>query len=141
MVNIDTPRYKQFIEEWQRADNINTFAEKYGVTVSTARTTSSTIRRAGVDLKFLGVEARRPRRPRPKAEFFASNLQNVMTQRNLSPRDLGETLAVDTNVVRTWTTGRAEPSLGDLISLSRALCLTVDDLLGVSGPIHEDESA
>lgn len=138
-INIDSPRYKQFIEEWQRASSINEFAENYGVAVSTARATSSSLRKAGVTLKFLGVEARRTKRIRPRAELFALNLQNVSTQRRLTPRDLADAMGVDTAVVRSWLAGRAEPSLGDLISLSKVLCLTVDDLLGVSGPLDDAE--
>ena len=137
--NVDSPRYKQFIEEWQRASNINEFATKYGIAVSSARVTSSNLRKHGVDLKFLGVEARKTKRVRPKAELFHMNLRNVMHQRGLMVRDLADSLGIEPNVLRAWVSGRAEPSLGDLITLSKTLCLTVDDLLGTSGLLHEDD--
>ncbi|WP_458408458.1 helix-turn-helix domain-containing protein [Anaerotignum sp.] len=68
---------------------------------------------------------------------FAENLKKYRKQKNYTQVELAEKLNYGYTAVGNYESGRNEPSFDDLISLSYALDVTPNDLLGFSA-MEED---
>lgn len=62
-------------------------------------------------------------------ETFALNLSAKRKAENLTQSDLGEKIGRTKQVISHWESGRVEPSLTDLVKLSVALNVSVDELV------------
>lgn len=62
---------------------------------------------------------------------FNENLKNIRQNEKLSQKDLAEKLHISIKTISHWETGYTEPSLVQLIMLSKILDVSIDDLLGV----------
>ncbi|MCI6013135.1 MAG: helix-turn-helix domain-containing protein, partial [Firmicutes bacterium] len=61
---------------------------------------------------------------------FRENLTRLRLEKHLTQMDLAEKTGVSLDVVVQWENGDTEPPIQDLISISDALGVSVDDLLG-----------
>lgn len=68
---------------------------------------------------------------------FAKNLRKYRKQKNYTQVELAEKLNYGYTAIANYESGRNEPSFDDLISLSYALGVTPNDLIGFS-PMEED---
>ena len=62
---------------------------------------------------------------------FNENLKNIRQNEKLSQKDLAEKLHISIKTISHWETGYTEPSLVQLVMLSKILDVSIDDLLGV----------
>lgn len=68
-------------------------------------------------------------------------LSSLRRQQNLSQEQLAEHLGVSRQAVSKWESGAATPELEKLISLCELYHLSLDQLLGLSSPAPEQQSA
>ena len=61
---------------------------------------------------------------------FSQNLSNLMIDRGMDDGKVAEAVGTEEDVVREWRRGGASPNLDQLIAVSDALDVTVDELLG-----------
>ena len=61
---------------------------------------------------------------------FRENLTRLRLKKHLTQMDLAEKTGVSLDVVVQWENGDAEPPIKDLLSISDALGVSVDELLG-----------
>jgi len=62
--------------------------------------------------------------------LFSDNLSKERTQRRLSQKQLADLCHVSLNTVKNWESGGSEPSISNLLELSKILGVTTDYLLG-----------
>ena len=63
---------------------------------------------------------------------FAQRLKTLRLERDLTQKALGKIVGVSTVAVQCWERGEKKPSMDAIISLSKALKVSVDSLLGLS---------
>lgn len=68
---------------------------------------------------------------------FRENLTRLRLEKHLTQMDLAEKTGVSLDVVVQWENGDTEPPIQDLISISDALGVSVDDLLGKTETVAE----
>jgi len=62
-------------------------------------------------------------------ELFKLNLKRLRFQQNLTQTAVADTMDIDRARYAYWEHGKSEPSLTMLVSLAKALNISVDDLL------------
>jgi len=75
----------------------------------------------------------------PAMETFGNRLRNLRLQRNLSQEKLACELYVTPQAVSKWENGKTLPDLVTVVSLSKVLHITTDELLGNNRPWEEWE--
>ncbi len=60
---------------------------------------------------------------------FSENLKTLRKANNLDQKQLAEILNVSSKTVSHWETGYTEPSINQLISLSKHFDVTIDELV------------
>jgi len=63
------------------------------------------------------------------AEIFGARLRNIRTEKGLSQERLAEATGLSTNYIGEMERGLKAPGLGVIVRLSRALRVSVHDLL------------
>lgn len=58
------------------------------------------------------------------------NLKLCRIKSNVSQKEISEKLGVTINTVSRWETGKVEPSIKNILELSKILSVTTDELLG-----------
>jgi len=61
---------------------------------------------------------------------FNENLKTLRKRNNLCQKDLAKMLGVKQYVISGWEIGRCEPSIKDLLTLSKIFKISLDKLLG-----------
>ena len=72
---------------------------------------------------------------------FRENLTRLRLERHLTQLNLAEMVGVGLNSVVQWENGDSEPPLKDLVAISDALGVSVDQLLGKAEPQAETAAA
>lgn len=60
---------------------------------------------------------------------FAKNLRLLRKQENLKQSELAEKLSTTQRKISYWESGKYEPDINDLISLSEIFNVSIDDLI------------
>lgn len=74
---------------------------------------------------------------------FKDRLKELRTERKMSQKSLAEKLSYGSTAIANYESGRNEPSIRDLITISHTLNVSIDYLLGITdiqNPYMQDET-
>lgn len=63
--------------------------------------------------------------------FFTDRLKTLRKEKKLTQKELAEQIGIKQNSYSDWETGKNEPSLENIIKLTKILDTTADELLGI----------
>ncbi|WP_421038406.1 helix-turn-helix domain-containing protein [Streptococcus hyointestinalis] len=62
---------------------------------------------------------------------FSDRLKNLRKKNQLTQQELADKVGTNRVNITKWETGRTEPTLENIVKLSKILDTTTDDLLGI----------
>lgn len=72
---------------------------------------------------------------------FRENLTRIRLERHMTQMNLAEAVGVSLDTVVQWENGDAEPPIKDLVAISDALQVSVNQLLGKGTPLEKEDFA
>ncbi len=62
--------------------------------------------------------------------MYSERIRDFRKARGLSQTELGEYLGVSASAVYKWETGKSQPDINSIVSMSKLFCISTDILLG-----------
>lgn len=70
--------------------------------------------------------------------FFTDRLKTLRKEKKLTQKELAEQIGIKQNSYSDWETGKNEPSLENIIKLTKILDTTADELLGIDKSVSSN---
>ena len=70
--------------------------------------------------------------------FFTDRLKTLRKEKKLTQKELAEQIGIKQNSYSDWETGKNEPSLENIVKLTKILNTTADELLGIDKSVSSN---